>query len=96
MQNSKEQKGFTKDEAENHPDYAKQEQQALKKLKELLFALNAKDYRERINELFFAFLTTEGADYKPTREGMITLHFELINFFTKMDKLPLIDRFRNL
>lgn len=89
------QEGFTKKEVEQHPDYAKEQTEALNNVKELLAALNAKDYRERINEIFFAFLTTEEADYKPTREAMITLHFELVNFFTKMKQLPLIDRHRN-
>lgn len=87
--------GFTKTEAENHPDYVQQEKAALEQLKKLLCALNAKDYRERINDIFYAFLTTENADYKATREEMITLHFELCNFFTQMNQLPLIDRYRN-
>ena len=90
------QKGFTKTEAENHPDYSKQEKEALNQLKKLLYGFNAKDYREFTNEIFFAFLSTEGADHKPTRTKMILFHYELINFFTKLHKIPLIDRFRNL
>lgn len=88
-------KGFTKTEAENHPDYSKEQKEALSVLNELLAELNAKDYRKLTSEIFYSFLHTEAADYKPTREAMVSLHFNLINFFTKLHNLPLIDRFRN-
>jgi len=83
-------------ETEQKPDYSKQKEEAFVILQELLFERNAKDYRENLTELFYGFLKSEEADYKPTRENMMSLHYVLVSFFTKMYNLPLIDRSRNL
>lgn len=88
-------KGFTQAEAENHKDLKEQQENALNLLDNLLSVRNAKHYREGISELFCCFLKTENADYKPYRENLMYLHYDLMEFFTKLDCLPVIDRYRN-
>ncbi|MFI1770998.1 hypothetical protein [Thalassobellus citreus] len=79
----------------NSEELQDQKEQALAVLNELLCYLQAKDYRERINDLFYAFLLTEEADYKEQRTNLMHTHFELTKFFTKLHGLPLVDKCRN-
>jgi hypothetical protein len=79
-----------KDSREN----LEQEQQAKELLNDLLSFAPADRILEDISHIFMGYLASSGSDDRDDRQKHSETHYRLVQYFTKIGKLSLINRFQ--